>query len=194
MMPLANYPWAEKYGWIEDKFGISWQLTFSERKGSITPSFFFCGSQQGKAEDAVKFYISKFPNSNIIMTARYEEGEPGPTGQIKFCSFTLDGQQFIAMDSGVTMDVPFTHGISMFINLETQDQVDYYWEGLAEGGHYDRCGWLQDKFGVSWQVLPANWIEMMNHPDKARTKKVIEKVFQMKKFDLATIDNAFNDY
>jgi predicted 3-demethylubiquinone-9 3-methyltransferase (glyoxalase superfamily) len=190
MMELNKYPWAEKYGWVEDKFGVSWQLTFTDRKQPITPSLLFSGAQQGRAEEAVNLYTSKFKNSNINIIARYEEGEPGPKGQIKFSSFSLDGQGFIAMDSGRPMDVPFTPGISFFINCETQDQVDYYWESLGDGGRFDRCGWLQDKFGVSWQVIPTALGKALSNSDPMKAGRAMQAMLKMDKIIIADIEAA----
>src|SRR5947207_1462122 len=120
MLELTKYPWAEKYGWCEDKFGVNWQLTLSGEKKPVTPSFLFSGAQQGKAEEAINFWTSQFPNSSIDLISRYEAGEPGPLGQLKFSAFKLEGLDFIAMDSGHPMDEPFTPGISMFANCTSQ--------------------------------------------------------------------------
>jgi predicted 3-demethylubiquinone-9 3-methyltransferase (glyoxalase superfamily) len=113
-----------------------------------------------------------------------------PEGSVMTISFTLDGQEFLGLNGGPIFK--FNEAMSLIVNCENQAAIDHYWYKLSEGGQEGQCGWLKDKFGVSWQVVPANWIEMMTHPDKARTKRVMEKVFQMKKFDLAIIDKAFN--
>jgi predicted 3-demethylubiquinone-9 3-methyltransferase (glyoxalase superfamily) len=192
-MELAKYPWSEKYGWIEDKFGVNWQLTIAKEWAPVTPSFLFCGAQQGRAEEAINFWTSQFPNSNIDFVARYEAEEPGPTGQIKYSHFTLDGLPFIATDSGHPMDAPFTLGISMFVNCHTQDQVDNYWERLGEGGHHDRCGWLQDKFGVSWQIVPTELGKLMSDKTKTKVGNVMQAMLGMSKLIIADLEAAANN-
>ena len=190
IMELAQYPWAKKYSWVEDKFGVSWQLTFSQERRPVTPSFLFNAAQQGKAEEAINLWTSQFPNSTINFISRYEAGEPGPLGQIKFCSFTLEGLDFIAMDSGHPMDVPFTPGISMFINCQAQDEVDHLWDKLAEGGRHDRCGWLQDKFGVSWQVVPTELGRLLGDKDPAKAGRVMQAMLKMTKLDIQALQDA----
>ncbi len=190
MMPLAEYPWSKKYGWIEDKFGVSWQITTSEEKNPVTPSLLFAGNIQGKAEEAINLYTSQFPNSSINFIARYEPGEPGPEGQIKFASFTLNNQPYIAMDSGHPMDNTMTPGISFFINCETQEEVDHFWDGLSEGGHQDRCGWLQDRFGVSWQVVPIVLGQLLSDPDRTKAQNVMQAMLQMNKLIIRDLEEA----
>ena len=192
MMELNTYPWSEKYGWVEDKFGISWQLTLSRKEKPITPTFLFCGAQQGKAEEAINLYTSLFPNSSTSLIARYESGEPGPEGQIKFSAFTIEGLDFSAMDSGRPMDVPFTPGISMFINCQTQEEVDMYWEKLSENGHKDRCGWLQDKFGVAWQIIPTALGKLLADKDREKAQRVMQAMLAMTKIDIAGLQNAYD--
>ena len=193
MMPLDKYPWSEKYGWIEDKFGVSWQLSLSKEPRPVTPSFLFSGAQQGRAEEAIKFYTSQFSNSSLAMIARYEPGERGPEGQIKFSSFSLDGQFFNAMDSGMPMDNPFTEGISMFVNVETQDEVDKLWGNLSDGGSTSRCGWLKDKFGVSWQIVPTALGRLMGDPDRAKAGRVMQAMMGMTKLDIAGLQKAYDE-
>lgn len=193
MMELNAYPWSEKYGWTEDKFGISWQIGLTRRPSRVVPTLLYNGAQQGKAEEAVKFYVSQFPNSSIDHVARYEPGEEGPTGQIKHAGFKLNDQIFAAMDSGRPMDVPFTPGISLFINCDTQEEVDRLWNKLAEGGRHDRCGWLQDKFGVSWQVVPTALGRLMSDHDRKRAGAVIQAMLGMTKLDIAGLQAAYDN-
>jgi predicted 3-demethylubiquinone-9 3-methyltransferase (glyoxalase superfamily) len=192
-MELKKYPWNEKYGWLEDKFGVNWQLSLSKESSTVTPSFLFCGTQQGKAEEALTFYTSQFPNSNVAFIARYEPGETGPEGQIKFSSFSLNGQPFIAMDSGTPMDYPFTPGISIFVNCDSQAEVDNFWDKLSEGGRPDRCGWLQDKFGVSWQIIPTALGRFLGDSDRSKAGRAMNAMLQMTKIDIAALEQAFNE-
>jgi len=147
-----------------------------------------------EAEEAAKLYTSIFKNSTIgAMTYFGKEGfefHRKPEGSVMTVSFNLDGQEFLGLNGGPQFK--FNEAMSLIINCENQEEIDHYWYALSEGGKEGQCGWLTDKFGVSWQVVPVNWIEMMNNPDKAKTKKVMEKVFQMKKFELDVIEQAFN--
>jgi predicted 3-demethylubiquinone-9 3-methyltransferase (glyoxalase superfamily) len=189
MMKLDRYPFSEKYGWIQDKFGVSWQLLLPGRIQKIAPCLMFAGNQHKKAEEAINFYISVFPNSKIIQLERYTAGQ-GPEGAIVHSKFALDGQEFIAMDSHQELPYNFNPAVSMVVNCETQEDIDYYWEKLSEGGDEmaQQCGWLQDKYGVSWQIVPTGWADIMLDPVKS--ERAMEAVFQMKKIDLKTVLRA----
>jgi len=191
MMELDSYPFAEKYGWIQDKFGVSWQLILPEREQKIVPCFMFTGDQHKKAEEAINFYTSIFSDSKIIQLERYGK-EVGPEGAVVHCKFTLNGQEFIAMDSHENMGMNFNPAISMVVNCETQDEIDYYWDQLTEGGFEgaQQCGWLQDKFGVSWQVVPNVLGELLSDP--AKSGSVMQALLQMKKLDIKMLQDAVN--
>ncbi len=191
-MELDKYPFSEKYGWVEDKFGVNWQVSLWKESRPVTPAFLFSGSQQGKAEEAMKLWTAQFPNSSIAMTARYENGDSGPEGQVKFGLFTLNGQPFAAMDSGRPMDIPFTPGISIFVNCESQPEVDNFWDKLSEGGRTDRCGWLTDKFGITWQVVPTILGKVLGDPDRTKANRAMEAMLKMTKLDIAELQRAFD--
>lgn len=148
-----------------------------------------------EAEDAAKLYTSIFRNSSIGAITRF--GKEGfefhgkPEGSVMTVSFYLDGQEFLGLNGGPLFK--FNEAMSLIVNCKNQAEIDHYWYKLSEGGKEGQCGWLTDKFGVSWQVVPVDWIEMMNNPDKKRTGKVMEKVFQMKKFQLDILEQAFNN-
>jgi len=188
MMELDKYPFAEKYGWIQDKFGVSWQLILPEREQKITPCFMFTGDQHKKAEEAINFYISIFSDSKIIQLERYGK-EVGPEGAVVHCKFMLNGQEFVAMDSHENMPMNFNPAISMVVNCETQDEIDYYWDKLGEGGFEgaQQCGWLQDKFGVSWQIVPNVLGELLS-----KGGNVMQAMLQMKKLDIKMLQDAVN--
>jgi predicted 3-demethylubiquinone-9 3-methyltransferase (glyoxalase superfamily) len=190
LMELNKYPFSERYGWIEDKFGVSWQLILSEESPIIVPSLLFAGNQKGKAEEAINYYMSLFRMSSVDQVMHYEPGEPGPEGMVKYASFTINGQKFAAMDSGNDVPYRFTPAISFVINCETQDQIDYYWDYLTEGGDINaqRCGWLQDKFGLSWQVIPAELGLLLSDPVKSGL--VMGEILKMKKLDLNRLRNV----
>jgi predicted 3-demethylubiquinone-9 3-methyltransferase (glyoxalase superfamily) len=155
------------------------------RMQKITPFLWF--DQQ--AEDAVKFYTSIFPNSGVRTITYYGEAGPGPKGSVMTIAFELDGQEFIALNGGPHFK--FTEAISFVVNCETQEEVDQYWEKLLEGGQEIQCGWLKDRFGVAWQIVPMALIEMLRDPDPQRSQRVARAMFKMKKLDLAALRNAY---
>lgn len=189
MMALDKYPFAEKYGWIQDKFGVSWQLIIQNHEQKITPCFMFSGAQHLKAEEAIKFYTSVFNNSKIIQLERYGS-DIGPQGAIVHCKFTLNDQEFVAMDSHEHMPIDFNPGLSFVVNCKDQEEINYYWDKLSEGGYEgaQMCGWLQDKFGVSWQIVPESLSEIMSNA--ASAEKAMNAILQMKKIDIKTIERA----
>lgn len=193
IIPLDRYPFSEKYGWLQDRYGISWQISLSRRPQSIAPTLLFCGRNQGRAEEAVNFYLKEFPGSSLGHLVRYDAGDGGPTGQVKHSAFTLFGQEFMAMDSGRPMDVPFTPGLSLFLNCESQQEVDKYWDELSAEGHKDRCGWLQDSFGVSWQVIPTLLGRLMSSGDPKKSQNVMKAIMQMDKIVVADLQHAYDD-
>ena len=152
----------------------------------ITPFLWF----DSQAEAAANFYVSVFKNSKITCLSHYGEGGPGPKGTVMTVSFELDGQTFVALNGGPKF--PFTEAVSFAVNCETQEEIDYYWEKLtADGGEEVQCGWLADKYGLSWQIVPTKIQEWMTDPDPVRLQRVMAAVMQMKKLDLAAMERAF---
>jgi predicted 3-demethylubiquinone-9 3-methyltransferase (glyoxalase superfamily) len=143
----------------------------------------------GKAEEAANFYISIFKNSKIVSITRYGEDGPGPKGTVMSVIFQLDGQEFMALNGGPQFT--FSPAISFFVNCETQEEVDRLWEKLSEGGEKQRCGWLKDKYGVSWQIIPSVLGEMLNDADTAKSKRVMEAMLQMNKIDIKGLKKAY---
>ena len=191
MMPLDKYPWSEKYGWLVDKFGMTWQLMLGDLPAGaekIIPSFLFVGEQYGKAEEAIKTYTSIFPNSQTHSLQRYKEGEPQPEGKLKFGHFTLDNNLFSAMDGLGDHKFQFNEAVSIVVECDTQKEIDNYWNRLTEGGEESMCGWLIDKFGVSWQIIPKITGSLMSDPERAQ--RVMKEVMKMKKLDIETMVNA----
>ncbi len=154
----------------------------------ITPFLWF----DGKAEEAMNFYISIFKNSKIVSVTRYGEAGPGPKGTVMGATFQLDGQQFFALNGGPHFT--FSPAISLFVNCETQQEVDDLWEKLSAGGEKQRCGWLKDKYGLSWQVIPSVLGEMLQDKDAERSKKVMEAMLQMDKIDIKTLKQAYGNF
>jgi len=153
----------------------------------ITPFLWF----DGKAEEAAKFYTSIFKNSKIGSVSRYGEGGPGPKGAVLSATFELDGQEFIALNGGPQFT--FSPAISFFVNCETQEELDEIWEKLCEGGKKNRCGWLQDKFGVSWQVIPTALGKLMSDPDPEKSGRVMKAMLQMEKIDIRGLQQAYEN-
>jgi predicted 3-demethylubiquinone-9 3-methyltransferase (glyoxalase superfamily) len=142
-----------------------------------------------QAEEAVNFYTSIFPNSRIVSVTRYGEVGPGPQGSLMTASFELDGQEFMALNGGPSFT--FSQGISLFVGCETQEEVDEYWEKLSEGGEKGPCGWLTDKFGVSWQVVPRILGELLHDEDPERSKRVMNAMLQMSKIEIEGLRRAY---
>ena len=191
MMALDNYPWSKKYGWVQDKFGISWQLMMGDAEqmgGKIIPAFMFTGSQAGKAEQAMHFYTSLFSDSKIKDINRYLIGENDVEGTVKHGRFNLSNQSFIAMDSSAPHGFQFNEAISFVVDCETQQEIDFYWNKLTEGGQESQCGWLRDKFGLSWQIVPTVLSKLMSDPTKSQ--RVIAAFMQMTKFDIEKLLKA----
>ena len=190
LMPLSKYPWSEKYGWCQDQFGVNWQLMMGEKtKEIIFPSLMFVDGNNGKLAEAIEFYTSLFKNSSTILISKYEKGEPDVEGNIKHAQFLLNNQLFAAMESSANFNFNFNEAISLVVTCETQDEIDFYWEQLtSNGGKEGRCGWLKDKYGVSWQIVPSILGKLMNNA--AHASKVMEAFMQMNKFDIATLENA----
>jgi predicted 3-demethylubiquinone-9 3-methyltransferase (glyoxalase superfamily) len=141
-----------------------------------------------QAEEAVKMYTSIFKNSRIISATRYGDAGPGPNGSIMSASFELDGQEFVALNGGPSFN--FAQGFSLLVDCTTQKEVDDYWEKLSAGGEPGRCGWLTDKFGVSWQVVPRVLSELLSDPDPAKAGRVMKAMLQMSKIDIAKLEQA----
>lgn len=142
-----------------------------------------------KAEEAAKFYVSLFKNSKIDTVGRYGDAGPGPRGSVMTVNFTLDGQQFIALNGGPVFS--FTPAISLFVNCETQEEVDRLWDKLLEGGKPDRCGWLKDRYGLSWQILPTALGKLMSDPDPQKSRRVMEAMLKMDKIDSRKLEEAY---
>jgi predicted 3-demethylubiquinone-9 3-methyltransferase (glyoxalase superfamily) len=142
-----------------------------------------------QAEEAVQLYVSTFKNSEILNISRYGEGAPLPAGTVITASFVLEGQEFIALNGGPSFS--FAEGISLFVNCETQEEVDELWEKLSEGGEKGRCGWLKDRFGVSWQIIPSTLGRLLQDEDALKAGNVMQAMMQMSKIDIAELRRAY---
>lgn len=151
----------------------------------ITPFLWF----DHEAEEAMNFYVSIFKSSRIISVTRYGEGGPGPAGQVMTGTFQLEGQEFMALNGGP--DHKFTEAVSFFVDCKTQAEVDELWNKLTEGGEEGPCGWLKDKFGVSWQIIPTVLGELLGNPDPVKSQRVMQAMLQMKKIDIKALQQAY---
>ncbi|HVN57004.1 MAG TPA: VOC family protein [Bacteroidales bacterium] len=191
LMPLDIYPWSKKYGWVIDRYGVSWQLTtgsIQEPDRKFVPALMLTGAMNGKARMAVEFYTSLFSNSSVKFLAGYEEGEGDVVGNIKHGQFRLNDQTFAIMESSLTQNFTFNEGISFVIECDTQEEIDFLWNSFTKEGKESMCGWLRDPFGVSWQIIPSVLSSLMSDPD--RSKRVVAAFMKMKKFDIETILKA----
>lgn len=196
LMPLDKYPFSERYGWIQDKYGLSWQLILSNPDGEerpfIVPSLMFVGTVCGKAEEATDFYLSVFKNTKRGMIARYPEGmAPSKEGTIMFTDFMLENQWFAAMDSAGEHKFAFNEAVSLMVYCDDQKEIDDYWEKLSAVPEAEQCGWLKDKYGLSWQIVPVGMDEMMREGTKEQIARLTQAFLSMKKFNLAELRKAY---
>ncbi|MGZ3687163.1 MAG: VOC family protein [Bdellovibrionota bacterium] len=181
-MPLQKYPFAEKYGWCQDRFGIDWQLILAPRRQKIAPALLFANQKFGKAEEAIRFYTSVIPGSEIGMIAKDEK-----TGAVLHSVVTLAGQDFVFMEGPLEHQFDFTPAISFVVGCESQKELDTIWSKLSAVPEAEQCGWLQDKYGVSWQIVPKHWGKRISDADPATRERWMEAVMQMKKLDFARL-------
>ena len=196
LMPLDKYPFSERYGWVQDKYGLSWQLILTNPEGEerpfIIPSLMFVGEVAGRAEEAIKHYLSIFKNSKMGALARYGAGqEPDREGTVMFADFMLEGQWFAATDSAHEHKFAFNEAISFLVNCDSQEEIDYYWERLSADPQAEQCGWLKDKFGVSWQISSTALGEMLTNGTREQIDRVTQAFLPMKKLEIARLEKAY---
>jgi len=196
LMPFAAYPFSELYGWCLDRYGLSWQVMFvsgREIEQKITPMLMFIGPNCGKAEEAMLFYTSLFPDSAIGHLARYGAGEiPETEGTVKYGAFTLAGQTLVVMDSARAHPFAFNEAISFMVHCADQQEVDRLWAALSADPRAEQCGWLKDRYGLSWQIVPNMMDEMMQRGSPEQMARVTQAFLKMKKFDIAKLQSAFD--
>lgn len=192
LMPIDAYPWSERYGWVQDRLGVSWQVIAGRPApagATVVPCLMFTGARAGRAADAMQAYAGAFPDGRVVDAALYEAGE-GPTGSVKHGRFVLAGQDMIAMDSHLEHGFGFTEAVSLQVMCEDQAEVDRYWAALSESGEPGPCGWLKDRFGLSWQVVPRGIAEWMASPDAAARDRAFTAMMGMGKPDIAALRAA----
>jgi len=196
LMPLDRYPFSERYGWVADKYGVSWQLILTNPSGEerpvITPSLLFTQPVAGKADEAIDFYCSVFKDSKRGTTApRPEDMGPDKAGTLLFADFYIDKTWLAAMDSAHPHGFGFNDAVSLLIPCETQEEIDYYWSALSADGEAGQCGWLKDKYGVSWQVASTVMLEALKNGNAEQIARITEAFMTMKKVDIKTLQRAY---
>ena len=194
LMPLDEYPFSKRYGWIQDKYGLSWQLMMTEKGQAvqkITPNFLFTGEVCKKAEEAIRYYTEIFEDSAIHSISRYgKEAGPERETAINYASFQLSGSQFSAMDNAYDEEYTFNEAVSLIVFCHDQKQIDYYWDKLSAVPEAEQCGWLKDKYGVSWQIVPVNLHLFLETDNREKQQRITEAFLKMKKFDLAELQRV----
>ena len=196
LMELGKYPYSDKYGWVQDKYGLSWQLMLpmpeTDTRPKLMPCLLLTNEVYGKAEEALQLYTSLFPVSKTGNIARYPAGmEPDKEGKIMYGDFMLAGIWFAIMESAREHKFEFNMALSFIVHCDTQEEVDHYWYKLTEeGGKEIQCGWLTDKFGISWQIVPRIMLQLLNSADKDKAKRAMEAMMKMVKLDIKTLEEA----
>lgn len=195
LMPLDSYPFSKRYGWVQDRYGLSWQLILKDTAGEprpfIEPALLFVGANAGKAEEAGAFWRSVFDDSEAGQMARYPEGmPPNRPGTVMFSDFRLDQTWFVAMDGANEHGFIFNEAISFMVTCRDQAEVDRYWAQLSSVPAAEQCGWCKDRFGLSWQITPHVLDEAMTSGDQAKVDRVTRAVMDMHKLDVEQIERA----
>jgi predicted 3-demethylubiquinone-9 3-methyltransferase (glyoxalase superfamily) len=188
MMPIDKYPWSERYGWLKDKFGLTWQLMLNNNT-QIMPAMLFANTQFGKGKSAMELYSTLFPSSGIDVAEMYGEQDPQNAGNLMFGQFHIFDKAIVAMDGPGDHNFQFNEALSFVVECQDQTEIDKYWDGLiADGGSESMCGWLKDKFGVSWQIIPASIGKLMSDP--ATGNNVMQALMKMRKLDISILEKA----
>lgn len=195
LMPLDSYPFSAKYGWIADRYGLSWQIMYvsgGTAAFQFTPTLMFSEQHRGQAKEAINYYSHVFPNAHIGPISFYGPGEPPAIpGTIKLAAFSLAGQNFAAMDSAYPHGFAFNEAISFMVNCDTQEEIDYYWEKLSFVPEAEQCGWVKDQFGLSWQIVPTIMEKMMHTTDLDQLCRFTQAFLKMKKLDIEQLRQAY---
>ncbi len=199
LMELGEYPWSKKYGWVRDRFGVTWQLYLGEKQSEqkIIPTLMFIHKNNGKAMEAMKLYTNVFPNSKIGNVLKYGEGVGNETHEVpenvQHAHFEIDGFSFFCMDNSYDHKFDFNEGISTVVMTDNQQQTDHLWNALtADGGTESMCGWLKDKFGLSWQIIPKKLIQLVSDSDQEKGQKVAQSMMKMQKIVIKDLEEAYH--
>lgn len=196
LMELGSYPFSDRYGWTTDRYGLSWQVSLApdgDPGQRVTPTLLFVGDVCGRAEEAIRAYTSVFPDSGVDLLVPYgSDAAPNAEGDVMYGSFRLAGQQFAAMDSRLDHDFGFNEAVSFLVTCDDQDELDRYADALSAVPEAEQCGWVKDRFGVSWQMSPADLDRMMAEGSDEQIARVTEAFLAMKRFDLAELRRAYD--
>lgn len=188
LMALGEYPWSKKYGWVADRYGVSWQLYLGQSGGAkekYVPTLMFTGPNNGKAKEAIDLYTKVFPDSNVQGIMEYSGSEGEQKGNVQHAQFDVYDFTLMCMDSSLDHQFNFTEGISLVVNCKSQEEIDQYWDALtAGGGAESQCGWLKDKYGLSWQIIPENIAALIQPP------AAMQAMMKMKKINIAALEAA----
>jgi predicted 3-demethylubiquinone-9 3-methyltransferase (glyoxalase superfamily) len=198
MMALDAYPWSERYGWLQDRYGLTWQISLGNKKDTggqvITPCLMFTGDVYGRAEEAIQQYTSTFRNAGVEGILRFGKDEaPDREGNVKHAQFRLEGQTFMIMESAHDHAFGFNEAISLMVHCDNQDEIDFFWDRLGADGDpkAQQCGWLKDRYGVSWQIAPRLLDDMMTQGTREQIDRVTQAFLPMKKLDVAVLQKAY---
>ncbi len=200
LMPLDSYSWSRKYGWVKDKFGVTWQLFLGEKASDqkIIPTLMFIHQNNGKAMEAMELYTHTFPNSKIGNVLKYGDGGEGhditePAENVQHAHFVIDDYSLFCMDNSYDHKFDFSEGISMVVMTDNQEETDHFWNALtSDGGQESMCGWLKDKYGLSWQIVPKRLIELTSGPDQVKAQKAFQAMLKMQKIIIKDLETAVN--
>ncbi len=193
-MELGEYPFSKRYAFFSDKYGVHWQLFLEEGAAQkITPCIIFGGDKQGLGAKAVPFYCELFKESQVIVDKRYGKNEGGLEGSIMHARVSFFGSEMVIMDAGQNAPLPLTGAISFTVLCKNQDEVDYFWNTIAKSGKEIQCGWIEDQFGVSWQIVPEGTDELVFGPDKAAAERANEAMLKMKKLNINELRKAYEN-
>ena len=195
LMPLDAYPFSKRYGWLQDRYGVSWQLMLTDPAGeprpAIIPSLMFTGAKAGRAEEAVRFYLDVFRQAQPGAMHRYPAGRaPDAEGSLMFADFKLEDTWFAAMDSAHPHGFDFNESISFVICCDDQQEIDHYWEKLSAVPEAEQCGWIKDRSGLSWQITPAGMETMLRSGTQQQADRIMKAFLKMKKPDIAALEAA----
>ena len=196
LMPLDGYPFSKRYGWCQDRFGVSWQLILTDPAGdprpAVMPSLMFTADVSGKAEEATDLYLGVFGDGARGQLVRYPDGMAANlTGAVMFSDLRLGDTWLTAMDGGNEHDFGFNEAVSLVVRCADQSEIDHYWDALSAVPDSEQCGWLKDRYGVSWQITPADLDEMLGNGTPEQIARVTQAFLQMKKFDVAALRAAY---
>jgi predicted 3-demethylubiquinone-9 3-methyltransferase (glyoxalase superfamily) len=193
LMPLDRYEWSDRYGWLADRYGLTWQIALDRGRAApgVALSLLFTGAQHGNAEPALELYTSIFPASRVEGVLRHDGSGGEVAGTVKHAQFYLDGQTFMVMESALDHQFGFGEAVSLVVTCRDQEEVDRYWSALlAQGGTESMCGWLKDRFGVAWQIIPEALPRLLGAPDRETAGRAMRAMLQMRKIDVAALEAA----